>query len=166
MEGKGWFIIYGVLALVTVYLFIAQQSLNGNVKQLQADVAQLRTGQQTTEPVAEESPSAEPNPVETPDLSTAAGRDAKRKTDLKTINEALTKFYAEKNVFPKSLQELVPTYLAEALRDPLSPKYSYRYVKSGDGFRLTAYIEEDGDAEDRSSDGKADHIYLITEQTE
>lgn len=163
MEGKGWFVIYGILALFAVYLFVAQQSLAGKVNQLQADVAQLRNSAQEP-PAPEPSASESPGPIESPNLSNALGRDQKRAEDLDTIVAALQKYRDEKKSYPNTLQQLVPTYLASLPNDPLSPKYSYRYVKTQNGFRLTAYLETSDYPDDRE-DGKQDHILTVTEQT-
>lgn len=163
MEGKGWFVIYGILALVAIYLFIAQQSLAGKVNQLQADVVQLRNvapAQPTPEATASESPAPQPSS----NLSSALGRDQKRADDLSAIAGALNKYYQEKKSYPNSLQQLVPTYLPSLPKDPLSPKYDYRYVKTPTGFRLTAYLETSDYPDDRE-DGKQDHILTVTEKT-
>lgn len=164
MEGKGWFIIYGVLALVVVYLFIAQQSLNANVKQLQADVQQLKgAGVETPEVESSESPS--PEASEGPDLSSATGRDEKRKADMIALNAALGQYKSQKGSYPNTLQQLVPDFLTDLPKDPLSPKYQYRYTKTPSGFRLTCYIEQTDYPDDKNSDGKSDHILTITEKT-
>lgn len=165
MEGKGWFVIYGILALLAMYLFIAQQSQAGQIKQLRADVAQLSNTQQSTptsEVVTSDSPS--PDPESSPNLSNALGRDQKRQADLVTIQAALSKYYAEKKSYPNSLQQLVPQYLASLPKDPLSPKYSYRYVKTPSGYKLTAYLETSDYPDDRA-DGKQDHTLTFTEKT-
>jgi type II secretory pathway pseudopilin PulG len=162
MEGKGWFVIYGILALIIIYLFIAQQSLGGKVNQLQADVAALRNAQQA--PAPEPSSSSSPGAEQSPNLSNAAGRDQQREDDLRTINEALKKYYDQKKQYPNSLQQLVPNYLASLPKDPLSPKYSYRYVKTPTGYSLTAYLETSDYPDDRA-DGKQDHILTFTEKT-
>lgn len=164
MEGKGWFIIYGVLALIVVYLFIAQQSLNANVKQLQADVSQLKSTSVET-PSAESSESPSPEASAGPDLSTAAGRDAKRKADLVAINAALKEFQSDRSSYPQTLQELVPDFLTEIPKDPLSPKFNYRYQRTASGFRLTFYVEDPDNPDDKQSDGKQDRIFTVTEKT-
>lgn len=163
MEGKGWFIIYGILALITIYLFIAQQSLAGKVNQLQADMAQLRNAPQE-QPSPETAASDSPEPLESPNLSNALGRDQKRAADLGEISVALQKFYDEKRSYPNSLQQLIPDYLSSLPTDPLSPKYNYRYVKTPTGYRLTGYLETSDYPDDRA-DGKQDHILTVTENS-
>lgn len=163
MEGKGWFIIYGILALLVIYLFVAQQSQAGRIKQLQADVAQLRGVGQTSAPPA--TPAASPEPSSSPDLSNALGRDQRREQDLGTISAALNKYQAEKKSYPDSWSQLSPTYLDSIPKDPLSPKYSYRYLKTQTGYKLTAYLETSNYPDDRR-DGKADHILTFTEKTQ
>jgi type II secretory pathway pseudopilin PulG len=161
MEGKGWFVIYGILALLVIYLFIAQQFQSGRIKQLQADVAQLSNAapSPTTSPAT-----ASPEATQSPNVSNALGRDDQRKADLATIAAALNKFKAAKGYYPNSLQQLVPDYLDSLPKDPLSPKYSYRYVKTPTGFRVTAHLETSDYPDDRT-DGKADHILTVTEKT-
>lgn len=165
MEGKGWFIIYGVLALLVIYLFIAQQSQAGRIKQLQADVAQLGNANQTSAPPVTPAASASPEASSSPDLSNALGRDQRRAQDLRTISAALNKYYTEKKSYPDSLSQLVPTYLDSLPKDPLSPKYLYRYVKTSTGYKLTAYLETSDYPDDRK-DGKQDHILTFTEKTQ
>ena len=163
MEGKGWFVIYGILALIVIYLFVAQQSLSGQVNQLQADIAQLRNVSQEA-PVPEPSSSESAAPEESPDLSNALSRDQKREQDLAALSEALQKYQAAKKSYPNSLQQLVPDYLSSLPTDPLSPKYSYRYVKTPTGYRLTAFLETSDYPDDRA-DGKQDHILTVTESS-
>lgn len=165
MDGKGWFIIYGVLALVVVYLFIAQQSLSANVRQLQADIAQLKAPGGTEPPIAEESETPLPEGTSTPDLTTAEGRDAKRRADLVAITAALRQYESQNGSFPTNLQTLVPDLMAELPKDPLSPQYNYRYVKTASGFRLTFFVEDPNNPEDQKSDGKQDRIFTVTERT-
>ncbi len=126
-------------------------------------MAQLRNASQT-EPAPEPEASDSPAPEGSPNLSNALGRDQKREDDLGAIAAALQKFYDEKHYYPNSLQQLVPNYLDSLPSDPLEPKYSYRYVKTPTGFRLTAYLETSDYPDDRA-DGKQDHILTVTEQT-
>ncbi len=165
MEGKGWFVIYGVLALLVIYLFIAQQSQAGRIRQLQADVAQLSNASQGSTPSAAPTTSPSPAASSSPNLSNALGRDQRREQDLMTITAALNKYNAEKKSYPDSLSQLVPAYLDSLPKDPLSPKYAYRYVKTPTGYKLTAYLETSDYPDDRK-DGKPDHILTFTEKTQ
>lgn len=165
MEGKGWFIVYGVLALVVIYLFIAQQSLNANVRQLQADVSQLKAPTVTDEPQPEQTESPAPEATGAADLTTAEGRDAQRRADLVAINAALREYQADRGSYPDTLQALVPDFLTDVPKDPLSPKFNYRYQKTSSGFRLTFYVEDPNNPEDQKSDGKQDRIFTVTERT-
>ena len=163
MEGRGWLVIYGVLFLVVLFLFFSQLSVNGRVDQLQAEVASLRTAAPSATPqvlgIPQATSSANPFVSDGPDLSTGESRDRKRKEDLDAIKESLLAYQTEKKLLPSSLSvlESVPT-------DPLSPKYGYRYTKTGSaGFRLTCYLENRNDPDD-SKDGKKDQIYTLTEK--
>ncbi len=90
--------------------------------------------------------------------SDATTRDLQRKTDLKTIQDALKKYAADhKGKYPiltdtskngKFLAILVPKYLTKVPVDPLNPEYYYRY-KSTDGvhYKLTVTLENKNDPE-------------------
>lgn len=160
MEGKGWFVIYGLLFLVVLFLLFSQLSANAEIDRLKAEVAALR---QSPPPAAAPDIPA-PEPSASPDLSTAANRDARRKADLASIKEALVKYQEEKKSYPASLQELTTQFLEAIPEDPLMPKYSYRYSKAGAGFRLTAFLETKGDPDDLVGDPRKDQIYTLTEK--
>lgn len=170
MEGKGWFIIYGVLLLLVIGLWFAQVSEGARVKQLQTDIAALKS-QQGTQPTETQTPepdvssSSSPTAQPTPDLSTAANRDKERKANLETISGALDAFHQEKHAYPKALTELAPKYIPKVPTDPLAPKYSYRYQRTTFGFRLTSILETKNDPDD-AKDGKRDQIYTVTEKTQ
>lgn len=160
MEGRGWFVIYGVLFLIVSFLFFSQLSVNGQVDQLNAELQSLRASAPPTEtgtPTPSAAPSARPSP--TPDLSTATARDAKRKEDLEAIKESLLAYQAEKGSYPASL-----SILGSVPQDPLSPKYGYRYTRAiPAGFRLTCVLETKGDADD-GKDGRKDQVYTLTDK--
>lgn len=169
MEGKGWFIIYGLLLLFTGFLMFSQVHLSGKVDQLQREVVALKT--QPSAQVVSASPTPRSlqsvQPEESPevDTSTPQARDEKRKTDLADIKTALAEFKAAKKRYPADLKELAPKYLDPVPTDPLSPKYSYRYKRTDAGFRLTAVLEATSDPDDVKSDGKKDQIYTVTEKS-
>lgn len=164
MEGKGWFAIYGLLAVFAIYLFIVQRGQAGQIASLQQ---QLSQSQVTPEPSGQPSESPEPatsaSPDE-PDLSSPAARDAKRKADMATLKGALTAYQKENKTYPNDIASLATKYTEEIPKDPLDPKYSYRYQKTQTGFRLTAVIERKDDADDKRSDGRADRVYTVTEK--
>lgn len=169
MEGKGWFVIYGVLFILVIYLFFALQKTNGQVKALTAAVIRLQTngtGSSTDiapspSPAVELSPTPSSEPQPTPDLTTSEGRDQQRKRDLSDIKEALEKYRTERGSYPNSLQSLVPAFISTLPVDPSKGKYTYRYSKNGDGYKLTAVLENKQDADD-AADGKKDGIYTLT----
>lgn len=159
IEGKGWVLVSGVLMIVTLFLAISNIQQSNKVKELEA---RLASPAPTTEPIPEatESPSGDPSP----DVSTPEKRDAVRKAELGQIKVALTEYQKAKGQYPASLNMLVPDYLEAVPTDPLAPKYTYRYQKIGNGFRLTAFMENKADADD-GRDGKKDQIYVVTPTT-
>lgn len=168
MEGKGWFVVYGILLLAVVYLIFSVASISGKVNELQADVAGLKDQSATVEEVAPQptprasaAPSVPPN-----DLTTPAGRDAQRKQDLKTVTEAITAFREATGAYPAGLNELTPAYLERVPKDPSSPQFDYRYRRTDAGFVLTSVLEQGGDPDDVTGDGKADKIFTITERAQ
>ena len=161
MEGKGWFVIYGLLLFFMIYLFLAQRQLAGEVRQLQASMFKEAEVSPEASPLAELEPVPSSSP--SPDLSSPASRDKKRKDDLHILKTALFSYHDEKKSYPGELKELQGDDLAVIPADPLSPKYRYRYTKTNKGFLLTAYLESKNDPDDKKSDGKADQIYSLSE---
>jgi hypothetical protein len=155
-------IIYGVLLLVILYLFISVAGLKGDVNNLKANVAELQQGAAA---VAESTPApaATVTPAPQNDLATATGRDGQRKQDLAEIAEALVQYQQNSNAFPAGLNDLTPEYLDRVPSDPSSPKYNYRYRRTASGFTLTCILEQTGDADDATGDGKADQVFTLTE---
>ena len=160
MEGKGWFIIYGVLFILIITQWVMVAGLNSRLKALETKGVASTTV--TPEPNAQASPQATASAG--PDLSTPEARDAQRKKDLAEIKTALMEYRNEKKSFPKEMNELSPDFLEIIPADPLAPKYTYRYVRTGAGFRLTAVMENPNDADD-GKDGKKDKIYTVTEKS-
>lgn len=154
MEGKGWVVTTGILAIVAIFLTISNLQLAGKVKDLERTPSPTPSAQPSEEPT--ETPSAEP----TPDLSTPAKRDAVRKAELAEIEQALIEYKDAKGQYPSTLNELVPDYLDALPTDPLAPKYVYRYQKIGAGYRVTCYLETKNDPDD-AKDGKRDQIYVV-----
>ena len=160
MEGKGWFAIYGLLVLFAIYMFAAQQSQGQQIAALKAQVVQLKQA-----PGAAPSPSAAPEEslAPSPDLSSPAARDAQRKADLATIRAALLQYQRDNKTYPVSLTSLVPRYHSVLPKDPLDPRYTYRYTKTTTGYKLTCVLEVKNDPDDVRSDGRADGVYTIAQ---
>lgn len=165
MEGKGWFVIYGLLVFFAFYLFLAQQQQNGKIKDLRQEVASLKQQLTTpTPPAAESGESA--SPEATPDLSTPQARDKQRKSDLAATAGALNEYQRDNGSFPTERKILVSKYLKTLPEDPLSPKYSYRYRKTDSGFVLTCVLETKNDPDDvKGTDTKRDQVYTVTEKS-
>ncbi|MFW5703310.1 MAG: DUF5050 domain-containing protein [Patescibacteria group bacterium] len=84
-------------------------------------------------------------------------RDAKRKSDVSQIQQALSQYQAENGDYPQNLDDLVTEgYLAEIPIDPLQGQavqdtqgdiYDYAYSLSDDGtnYSIVAPLEEDGE---------------------
>ncbi len=165
MEGKGWFLVYGVLLLIVVYLLFSVSSLNGKVNELQADVAALNDQAGSIEASPDPDEVASPEPSPTNDLTTPAGRDAQRKQDLNEIAVALGAYYAERNAYPENLAELTTQYLERIPTDPSYPQFDYRYRREDSGFILTSVLEQDDDPADAAGDGRTDNVLTITERS-
>ncbi|MDP9212002.1 MAG: hypothetical protein M3N59_01860 [bacterium] len=166
MEGKGWFLVYGALLLIVVYLVFSVASLSGKVNELQADVAALNDQAGTIEasPEPDGSETASPEPSPTSDLTTPAGRDVQRKQDLNEITAALAAYYAERKAYPGNLAELTTQYLEQIPTDPSYPQFDYRYRREGSGFILTSVLEQENDPADTAGDGRADKIMTLRGQ--
>jgi hypothetical protein len=76
-------------------------------------------------------------------LGTRAGpRDEQRKTDFIQIRTALTKYGREKKQYPKSLNELVPTYVFHLPVDPKTGnQYQYILHKETNNYQLCISFE-------------------------
>jgi hypothetical protein len=73
-------------------------------------------------------------------------RDIARETDIKSIQEALLQYKIEKGVYPASLSELVPIYIAVLRNDPLTNKpYSYEIINKGNSYSLCVLFEKSVD---------------------
>lgn len=163
MTGKGWFVVYGLLLLVMIYLGVTQFTLGKQVAALQRDVTRLKA-----------SPSPKPKPIESPSQAPAAAqdggsadtRDAIRKADLASLRAAALAFRRDHKAAPPDLKQLAPKYLSELPADPLDPKYTYRYGKNGaQTFVLTGVLETPNDPEDAlDKDHKKDGIYTLTDK--
>lgn len=112
-------------------------------------------------------------PLTTPGISTGLlERDAQRKTDLKTIEAALKKYYNDFLSYPSSngieietriggnslAKALVPKYLGELPVDPMSDKYYYGYESNGTTYKLTALL---GNNQDPSGTKVGDKNFYI-----
>lgn len=157
MEGKGWFVIYGVLLLAVIGLVVWNVSLGNRIAALE-QAGPTPAASET--PAPESTESSEPEP--TPDLSTPEKRDAVRKASLAETREALEKFQDEKGTYPTTREELVPDFLEAVPADPLTPKYTFRYARTNTGFQLTAALESKTDPDD-AKDGKKDQVYTLNQ---
>ncbi len=72
-------------------------------------------------------------------------RDAKRKTDLEQIRQALETYRAENSTYPTTLSwtsDLEPSYITQIPKDPKSPTYDYVYTRtSATEYSLCTTIE-------------------------
>ena len=85
-------------------------------------------------------------------------RDAERKSDLKNVSTALRIYYNDKGTYPLTsgfsfgapFTDGSTTYMDKVPNDPLVAKgYSYKYeqTKNGDGFTLSACLENSNDSQ-------------------
>src|SRR6185503_13676619 len=92
----------------------------------------------------------------------AKGRDAKRISDIRTIQLSLEEYYNDNSTFPATLATLVPTYINPLPLDP-STGASYKYVPLGAsgcngtpanptvGYHLGAVLEGQNTAQQQSN---------------
>ena len=95
-------------------------------------------------------------------LARSRARDAQRKSDLKNISTALRTYYNDFETYPTAFSFATPfvsvsgttTYMSRVPNDPqyvstipTSPRYSYALTNSGDGFTLSACLENGSDAQ-------------------
>lgn len=96
-----------------------------------------------------------------PSSSTATGRDAKRKEDVRKISTLLAAYYADNQSYPAAPdldklnasnsvvgKALVPKYTSKLPVDPLDPDFFYGYTsKDGQTYELSARLESTTDSE-------------------
>lgn len=99
------------------------------------------------------------------DLTTASGRDTRRRSDLLSIKEALAEYYAKTGTYPVSKTvdktndskvlkgALVPSYLGVLPVDPQDPKSYYGYTSDGFSFKLTSIVEDSATAGAKQGSG-------------
>ncbi len=163
MIGKGWLVIYVFLLFICLYLALAQHKQAAALNEVRAQLQELKAGSPSTEPAPSASDASSPAPSE--NASTAASRDEQRKDDMRNILTALQAYGKEKKQYPTDLNQLIPKNLEALPKDPLDPKYTYRYRRDTQtSFTLTAVWEEKNDATDKG-DGKADGFYVLTQKS-
>ena len=59
--------------------------------------------------------------------SRAKGRDAKRISDIRTVQLALEEYYNDNGYYPAALSSISPTYIAAVPKDPKDNSTSYLY---------------------------------------
>lgn len=92
------------------------------------------------------------------------GRDAQRKSDLRQIQSALELYRADQGSYPNTLPNCggtfedpnaTITYMTSVPCDPLSSSNSYTYASDGSTYSLYACLENGGDSESDSNNGRA-----------
>ncbi len=93
----------------------------------------------------------------------AKGRDAKRKSDIKSLQTALELYYSDFSVYPDALSTLAPTYIKEIPEDPTSTQtYTFDHTDCSGGtitqanqrYLLTATLENQNDSDRTGSCGQ------------
>jgi len=90
-------------------------------------------------------------------------RDARRKSDLKTIYTALTQYSDDNNgLYPANTAALVPAQMAQVPTDPSSAvAYSYAVSAAGTEFELNATLENANDNAASTDGGNNNAIYEV-----
>ena len=103
--------------------------------------------------------------------NTVKARDAKRKQDISTIQQALELYFVANAKYPTVLEngdvsagKIPKQYLSDIPLDPGTAKHSYKYVASGTVYQLGATLENDGQLSNYESYvvGNSDTILLNT----
>ncbi len=78
----------------------------------------------------------------------AKSRDAKRLSDIKSLQLALELYFDQEKAYPIGLgvDYLVPDYIGQEPKDPFSDSYRYERCGGGDGYHLGASLEQDSSA--------------------
>ena len=123
------FIIVGVLVFVLVLLLIVllvvnrDDSPDGTIEQ------PVVTPPVVSQPVVPQGPTMEE-------------RDLQRVTDIRRIQEAIRRFWADNKREPRSLSELVPLYLDSFPIGPQQESYFYSYSEDGQHYHVAAILED------------------------
>lgn len=95
------------------------------------------------------------------DQSSPEARDNTRKHDAEALGVALELYYQDNGTFPETLEKLIPDYVINIPKDPLSPQYNYEYkLVSPISYELNLHIEGSNDLQD-AADGVLDNVYKI-----
>lgn len=74
----------------------------------------------------------------------AKSRDAKRLSDIKSLQFALELYFDQNKEYPNNLSELVSDYIGQEPKDPLSAKYVYAVCGTdNDSYHLGTSLEVD-----------------------
>ena len=69
--------------------------------------------------------------------------DTKRKADIEQLNSAISAYYSKNQIYPQSLSNLVPQYIATIPKDPeTQTEYSYRVSIDLKGFEVWALLDD------------------------
>lgn len=144
-------VVVVIIAAILIFLNLRRSSTDtsGQYESLPSSLPTEEVSQPTT------------NISTLPSSSTPAGRDAKRKEDIRTISTLATAYFADNQSYPISssadklnltssilAQALVPKYTAKLPADPLDPDFFYGYTSAdGKGYELSARLEDSTDIE-------------------
>lgn len=104
-----------------------QTNINGEVEGVEEEEEVV------DEPVEEEEPGAPVSQVPEGERPAAIERDQQRLADIKSLRDALAKYFTDNESYPERLDGLVPSYLSKLPADPLGDqaKVPYTYTPIG-----------------------------------
>ncbi|MBI4084458.1 MAG: hypothetical protein HY431_00990 [Candidatus Levybacteria bacterium] len=142
-------VMVGIAAFLTIVLGIgivlfissSQPPEEEEIVQEEEDGEEETIDEQTEEITAE--PTEAEDLEQTVSLQTPEARDAKRRNDIALLREALEKYFADKKVYPKSLNELYSGYLSDLAIDP-GTFQPYDYFLREDPTQYTLCVQMEG----------------------
>lgn len=128
-----------MVILVAFLVIIISASAYVFVQNSQPPEEEVVEGEQTPVPEATEEVIDEPSPAEdtapTAALLSPEERDQKRAADIQALQDALEKYFADKNVYPDNLNQLYTDYLDRIIVDPVTFKpYDYFARQQGKSY--------------------------------
>lgn len=138
MPGRGVMVIVAafltIIIGVGIFMFVSSSQSIEEEETIQDEAEEETVTPEPTEEIVEESsPTEEAAP--TASLLTADERDQKRAADIQALQDALEKYFADKNVYPDNLNQLYTDYLDRIIVDPVTFRpYDYFSREQGKSY--------------------------------